>query len=347
MRKAIIALLIVAIAFVPVAALFAEGQAEEGEDAGDAQRHAFIFKNTGNPYGEKQMDGFRVGIEEQGYDAILRAPDQPTAEAQIQIIEQLVAQRVQSIAITGNDFDALEPALSRAMDQGITVASADSAVNPDSRMVHVNQADAEMIGRTLIQAAYDMADGAGDIAILSATSQASNQNLWIEWMNTELEENAEKYASLNLVRVAYGDDLRDKSVSETEGLLQSFPDLEVIIAPTTVGIAAASRVITDRGLIGEVKVTGLGLPSEMAEYIENGACPYMYLWNPIDVGYLTAYTVTALNEGTITGAAGEVFQAGDLGEFQIVEASDGGTEILLGAPFEFNPENIDEWKDVY
>lgn len=343
MRKVVISLLIVMLAAAPAAVLFASGSGEQD----GAERHAFVFKNTGNPYGEKQMEGFEDGIVEQGGEAILRAPDQPTAEAQIQIVDQLVAQQVTSISITGNDFDALEPVLSRAMDGGIPVLSADSAVNPDSRMVHINQADSEMIGRTLIQAAHDMADGDGDIAILSATSQASNQNLWIEWMETELEENPDKYADLELVRIAYGDDLRDKSVSETEALLQSYPDLEVIIAPTTVGIAAAGRVITDNDLIGEVYVTGLGLPSEMAEYIENGATPYMFLWNPIDVGYLTAYAATALASGDITGAAGETFSAGRLGEFEIVEASDGGTEVLLGAPFRFDPDNIDEWKDVY
>jgi rhamnose transport system substrate-binding protein len=341
MKKTIILFCIV-LMLMPAAMIFANGQDEDA-----TPRHAFIFKNTGNPYGDKQMEGFAEGIEEQGFEAILRAPDQPTAEAQIQIIEQLITQKVASISITGNDFDALEPVLNRAMDEGIVVLSADSAVNPNSRMTHINQADSEMIGRTLIQAAYDMADGAGDIAILSATSQASNQNLWIEWMQKELAENPGKYADLNLVRIAYGDDLRDKSVSETEGLLQSFPNLEVIIAPTTVGIAAAGRVITDRGLIGEIKVTGLGLPSEMAEYIENGACPYMFLWNPIDVGYLTAYAATAAVAGEITGAAGETFSAGRLGDFEIVPASDGGTEVLLGAPFKFDPDNIEEWKTVY
>ena len=341
-RKSIVLVLVLIVAFAPLA-VFAGGRAETAE----TERHAFIFKNTGNPYGEKQMEGFAEGIREQGYEAILRAPDQPTAEAQIQIIEQLIAQRVKSISITGNDFDALQPALTRAMNEGITVLSADSAVNPASRQVHVNQADSEMIGRTLIQAAYDMAGGSGEIAILSATSQASNQNLWIEWMQKELAENPSKYADLELVRIAYGDDLRDKSVSETEGLLQTFPDLKVIIAPTTVGIAAAGRVITDRGLIGEVFVTGLGLPSEMAEYIENGACPYMFLWNPIDVGYLTAYAATALVDGDMTGAAGDSFSAGRLGDFEVVTAGDGGTEILLGAPFKFEPSNIDEWKTVY
>lgn len=342
--KRIIGVLIVLLILLAPLAVVASGRQEA---AAGPERHAFIFKNTGNPYGEKQMEGFADGIREQGHEAILRAPDQPTAEAQIQIIEQLIAQRVQSISITGNDFDALQPVLTQARNQGITVLSADSAVNPASRQVHINQADSEMIGRTLIQAAYDMAGGAGQIAILSATSQASNQNLWIEWMQRELAENAAKYANLELVRIAYGDDLRDKSVSETEGLLASFPDLKVIIAPTTVGIAAASRVITDRGLIGEVFVTGLGLPSEMAEYIENGACPYMFLWNPIDVGYLTAFAATALNEGRMTGAVGDRFSAGRLGSFEVVAAGDGGTEVLLGAPFRFDPSNIDEWKTVY
>ncbi len=342
--RKLVTVLIVAMVVVAPLTVFGGGQRE----AADApERHAFIFKNTGNPYGEKQMEGFAEGIREQGHEAILRAPDQPTAEAQIQMIEQLIAQRVTSISITGNDFDALQPALTQARNQGITVLSADSAVNPASRQVHVNQADSEMIGRTLIQAAYDMAGGEGQIAILSATSQASNQNLWIEWMQTELSENPGKYANLELVRIAYGDDLRDKSVSETEGLLASFPDLKVIIAPTTVGIAAAGRVITDRGLIGQVHVTGLGLPSEMAEYIENGACPYMFLWNPIDVGYLTAYAATALATGAITGAAGDSFSSGRLGSFEVVAAGDGGTEILLGAPFRFDPSNIDEWKTVY
>ncbi len=342
MKKTILLLFVVSMILTPVSFLFASGTQDSG-----VERHAFIFKNTGNPYGDKQMQGFIEGIEEQGFEAITRAPDQPTAEAQIQIIEQLITQQVSSITITGNDYDALEPVLTKAMDAGISILSADSAVNPASRITHVNQADSEMIGRTLIQAAYEIAGGSGDIAILSATSQASNQNLWIEWMEKELAENAGKYANLKLVRIAYGDDLRDKSVSEMEALLQSFPNLKVVIAPTTVGIAAAGRVITDRGLIGTVFVTGLGLPSEMAEYIENGSCPYMFLWNPIDVGYLAAYTATAVNDGDITGKVGDKFSAGRLGDFEIVSASDGGTEILLGAPFKFEPSNIAEWKTVY
>lgn len=313
------------------------------EDSG-TNKYAFVFKNTGNPYGEKMMDGFKAAIEELGGEVILRSPDQPTAEGQIQIIEQLITQKVAAIAIAGNDQDALEPVLKKAMDQGIKVLSVDSAVNTDSRQIHVNQANPERIGRIQIEAVSEIIGGEGQIAILSATSQATNQNLWIEWMKKELEK--PEYSKIELVKVAYGDDLRDKSVSETEALLKSYPDLKGIIAPTTVGIAAAGKVLTDKGLAGKVALTGLGLPSEMASYIESGVSPWMYLWNPIDVGEVAGYTAHGLVEGTINGDVGDKVEAGEMGSLEVVEDGD-GTQIMLGDPFKFDKENIAEWKDVY
>ena len=332
-----------------LAACSASTSPTSGEDSGSnaddgPKKHAMIFKNTGNPYGEKMMEGFEKAIKEVGGEVILRSPDQPTAEGQIQIIEQLITQNVDSITIAGNDFDALEPVLTKAMDKGIKVVSVDSAVNPNSRMVHVNQANPERIGAGQIEAVADMIGGKGEIAILSATSQASNQNLWIDYMKKELEK--PEYKDIELVKVAYGDDLRDKSVSETEALLKSYPNLKAIIAPTTVGIAAAGKVLTDKGLAGKVKLTGLGLPSEMASYIENGVSPYMFLWNPIDVGYTAGYTANALVEEDITGKLGDSFEAGDMGPQEVVEDGD-GTQVMLGDPFKFDANNINEWKEVY
>ena len=139
-----------------------------------------------------------------------------------------------------------------------------------------------------------------------------------------------------------------KSTDQTAALLQKYPDLKVICAPTTVGIAAAAKVLQDNS--SSCKLTGLGLPSEMSEYIGDDdahSCPYMFLWNPEDVGRLGAYTSIALVNEEITGAAGDKFTAGDLGEYEVTEASDGGTEVILGSPFKFDPSNIDEWKDVY
>ena len=306
--------------------------------------YAFVAKDVQNPYMQKVYDGFEKACKEIGAEPLYKGPEAATPEKQIEIINQLVAQNVAGIAIAANDADALQPALTEAMDAGIKVISLDSAVNKDSRQTHIQQADPEKIGRGLIQAAYEMVDGNGGIAVLSATAQATNQNLWIEWMKKELEENPEKYANTPLIKVAYGDDDPTKSTSETQALLTD-SSIKVISAPTTVGMLAAGKVLQYKQ--SDVKLTGLGLPSEMAPFIEDGTCPWMYLWNPVDIGYLSGYTMDALVKGTITGDVGGSFNAGDLGEKKITEAADGGTEVMLGDPFKFDTENIAEWKEVY
>lgn len=316
----------------------------EANTNSDGATYAFVAKDVQNPYMQKVYDGFKKACDSVGAVALYKGPEAASPEKQIEIINQLTAQGVAGIAIAANDENALQPALQEAMDAGIKVISLDSSVNKDSRMTHIQQADPEKIGRGLIQAAYEMVGGNGGIAILSAASTATNQNLWIEWMKKELEENADKYKSTPLVKIAYGDDDPTKSTSETQALLQN-ADVKVIIAPTTVGMLAAGKVLQDKK--SDVKLTGLGLPSEMAPFIEDGTCPWMYLWNPVDIGYLAGYTMDALVKGTITGAEGETFSAGDLGEKSITAAADKGTEVMLGDPFKFDPQNIAEWKKIY
>ena len=326
------------------------GKTSNTEKGASAKTYAIVVKNAGNPYNEKESAGFKEVIEAAGATCIVKAPESATAEAQITMINELVAQKVDAIAIAGNDPDALQPALKQAMAAGIKVLSLDSAVNKDSRLVHVNQAGTVLIGTTLVDAVADIAgaDG-GQFAILSATSQATNQNSWIDAMKADLEKDSR---NLELVKIAYGDDEFQKSVDETEALIKNYPDLKVICAPTTVGMMAAGKVLTDKGLTDKIKLTGLGLPSEMADYIgEDKACPYMFLWNPLDIGALAAHTAIALVDGKITGKAGETFTAGKLGDdngkYTIVDAADGGTEIILGSPFKFDSANINDWKTVY
>ena len=307
---------------------------------------ALVTKSAGNAFMELLGSGFKDAVEASGGTAIIKDPASATADAQISEISSLISQGVDSILVAANDENALKAVLKEATDAGIKVLTVDSDVSADSRAVFINQASTELIGQTLLDAVYDIAGGEGQYAILSATSQATNQNAWIEAMKNAAAADS-KYSKLELVEVAYGDDEPQKSTDQTQALLQNYPDLKVICAPTTVGIAAAAKVLQDQK--SSVKLTGLGLPSEMAEYIGDDdahSCPYMYLWNPIDLGRLAGYTSIALVDGTITGAAGDKFTAGDLGDYTIEEI-DGSTQIILGPPFKFDPSNIDDWKTVY
>lgn len=306
---------------------------------------AMVVKNLGNPFFEAAEKGGKEAAEELGIEFIFQGPSTPTAEGQIEIIDALIAQEVDAIAITANDPDALVPVCKKAMDAGIKVIAWDSAVAPEGRDIFVNQADMEAIGRIQVQMLGEMIDYQGQIAVLSAASTMANQNTWIEWMKEELKDS--KYEDMELVGVVYGDDLREKSYTEAQGLFKSYPDLKGIISPTTVGIAAAGRALTDAGLCGEIALTGLGLPSEMAEYIKSGCCEAMALWNPIELGYMATHVSYLMASGEITGKPGETLTSGKLGERTVVDDGAGGGMVMLGPPFQFNADNIDQWKDVY
>jgi rhamnose transport system substrate-binding protein len=306
---------------------------------------ALIAKHTGNPYFDKVNEGAVEASKELGDTLIFQAPATSDVAGQIELAEALVAQKVDVIGFSANDPDALVPVGKKAMDAGIKVMSWDSAVAPEGRMVHENQADPELVGRVEVQMLGEMIGYEGQIAILSAGATMTNQNTWIEWMKEELKD--PKYAKMELVGVVYGDDDRQKSLNEAQGLFKSYPDLKGIISPTTVGIAATGKALTDAGLCGKIALTGLGLPSEMAEYIKSGCCTAMALWNPIDQGYLTTYIAHYLADGTLTPAAGESFSAGRMGEFSVVEVAPGDLQVYQGPPFQFNADNIDQWASVY
>ena len=310
----------------------------------DGMKIALVGKSAGNAFFEIAASSFVEAAEAEGATVDVVYPEAATADAQIKVLDNLISQAPDAICISANDVNALQAKLEEAMDAGIKVSSFDSAPNPDSRQIFINQAGTKAVGQALMDAVCDLAGGEGQWAILSATSQAANQNAWIEAMKTVIEED-DTYSKLELVEVAYGDDEPQKSTDQTLALMANYPDLKVICAPTTVGIAAAAKVLQDSDT--QIKLTGLGLPSEYIGADDEHSCPYMFLWNPLDVGRLGAYTSIALINGDITGEAGETFTAGDMGDYEIVEAADGGTEVILGAPYRFDETNIEEWASVY
>lgn len=312
---------------------------------------AIVTKSIGNPYNMREAEGFKEVIEAEGGTCVISHPEFPTAAAQVPILQSLISQEVDAIAIAANDASTLVQPLKEVAEAGIKVCTLDSDLDAGSRLTFCNQTSADLVGQTLMDAVYDLTGGAGQYAILSATTEATNQNAWIAAMKA-VSEGDEKYADLELVTIAYGDDVADKSAEETRKLLEDYPDLKVICAPTTVGLTAAAKVLVDAG--SEVRLTGLGLPSETADYMGNDAehpCPYMYLWNPVDLGRLAAYTCIALADGTITGQVGETFEAGSLAgspyTLTALESDENASQIIMAEPFKFTPENIDEWKNEY
>ncbi|HWM75216.1 MAG TPA: rhamnose ABC transporter substrate-binding protein [Nocardioides sp.] len=307
-----------------------------GGEGGDSSAITFLPKNLGNPYFDASTTGGERAAEEFGGSIEEVGPDQATPDSQVSFINTAAQQGVGALVVSANDPTAICDALNEARDAGVKVVTFDSDTDPECRDLFVNQADAAGIAKTQVDMIAEQIGGSGEIAILSAAANATNQNAWIELMEQELETN---YPDVELVDTVYGDDDDQKSFDQTAALLSEHPNLKGIVSPTTVGIAAAARYLSDSEYKGKVSLTGLGTPNQMREYIENGTVTEFALWNPEDLGYLAAFTANALAEGDIEGEEGDTFEAGELGEYTV--GADG--TVLLGDPFVFNADNIDDF----
>jgi len=308
--------------------------------AQDNMRIALVVKALGIGFFEAAHKGAEEAAAELGnVEIIYTGPTDTTAEGQIEVINSLIAQGVDAIAVSANDTDALVPTLKKAQQRGITVISWDSGVAEEGRQVHLNPSSNALIGNMIIKLAADHLPDGGQVALLSATTTSTNQNIWIEEM-TKVMGN---YPGIEVVSTVYGDDLADKSYREAQGLMQSYPDLDAIIAPTSVGIVAAAQAVEDAGKIGEVNVTGLGLPSEMAGAIESGASKSFAIWNPIDLGYSATMIAHALASGDATAEPGAEISIGRMGTITLDETN----SAAMADPFVYDSSNIDEFKSIF
>src|SRR5688572_26212045 len=299
---------------------------------------AFLPKQVNNPYFTTSDNGGKAAVEEFGGKYSETGPSEASPSAQVSYINTLSQQKTDVIVVSANDKDAICGALNEARQGGAKVVTFDSDTNPTCRDLFINQATADGIAKIQIKLIAEAigADG-GEIAILSATANATNQNAWIEMMKTELGK--PEYSKLKLVATVYGDDQDQKSFTETQALLAKYPNLKGIISPTTVGVAAAARYLSGSTYKGKVQLTGLGTPNQMRAFVKDGTVKAFALWNPADLGYLAAYAGGALASGIITGKEGEKFKAGKLGEFTVGKDA----TVLLGDPFTFNASNIEQF----
>ncbi|MET8310361.1 MULTISPECIES: rhamnose ABC transporter substrate-binding protein [unclassified Micromonospora] len=316
----------------------ASGAANPDAAIKEGLKIAFLPKALNNPYFTVSDNGGKDAVTEIKGEFKEVGPSEASASSQVSYINTLSQQGMDVIVTSANDPNAICGALNQAKAAGAKIVTFDSDTKPECRQIFVNQVTAEGIAENQVKLISQQIGGEGEIAILSATANATNQNAWIALMKEELKK--PEYSKIKLVTVAYGNDDDQKSFQETQGLLQSYPNLKGIISPTTVGVAAAGRYLSGSQYKGKVKLTGLGTPNQMRQYVKDGTVDAFALWSPADLGYLAAYAGAALASGQITGAEGDKFKAGKLGEFTV--GKDG--VVILGPPTVFDKSNIDQFQ---
>jgi rhamnose transport system substrate-binding protein len=309
--------------------------------AADPLKIVYIGKNTGNPYFDSITGGFEDACKSLGCEFEFVAPATAEATSQIPFIEAQIQRGVNVIGIAPNSPDALNQVLDDARSKGILVltVNGDLVGNESHRDATILPVDFTKTGPNQVELMGSMIGYKGDIAILSATTEAPDQNTWIAAMNDTLKNDA-KYKDMKLVATVYGDDQPEKSTTEMEALLSNYPNLVGVIAPTTVGIAAAAQVVQSRGIASTVHVTGLGLPSEMRDFVKDGTVSAFQLWSPYNEGWLAAHFAVGVLGGTIKNEVGATFDVPNLGTITINDKNAMNTQAELTT---FNKDNIDQF----
>jgi ABC-type sugar transport system substrate-binding protein len=295
---------------------------------------ALLPKSKGNQYFVTCEKGARAAAEELNAELKFDGPINSDPAKQNEIVENWITDGVDVIAAACENKDSISTALKKAQAAGIKVVTYDADANTDARSFFVNQATAQGIGEQLMDTAARLTGEEGEFAIITGTLTASNLNEWIKYIK---ERNAAKYPNMKLVDIKPCDDQKDKAQQEATNLLSAYPNLKAIIGVCSPAVPGTAEAVKQAGKAGAVKVLGLGLPSENKAYVKEGVTQAVILWNVEQLGYLSVMAGAAVAKGELVAGAKE-FNAGKLGKIEVV-----GDNIVLGKPFVFTKENIDQF----
>jgi len=342
------------ILMLPIALLLADSgiavaQSPATATPGKALNMMFVPKFLGTDKYGKLFDEAHQGTVEAAkelqnpglllYTAPIQAGRGPS---QSEIVAAAAADGVKAIMMSNASGDQVVPALKAARAKGVKVVSWDSPIpSAQDEDVYIQQVDFSQAGQLMADMALDsLGPAGGQVAILSTFPDAPFQNAAIAQFDAALKQ--PKYAKLEQVDLAYGNDDPALTAKQALALVDKHPDLKLILIPTSTVIVPAAQALQDKGLCDKVKVGGFGLPSEMGVYTRNGCAAQYAQWSFVDLGYLSYYTAYLLATHAIKAEAGQQFMAGRMGKYTIVKdpGRPHGLRVLMGPWAVYDKANL-------
>jgi len=243
--------------------------------------------------GVKEFGAANVGV----VNARQIGPAQSDAAQQQRLVEDLVAKKVDAIAVVSMDPLTLEPVLKRALDRGIKVVTHE-ADNQKNTLVDIEAFDNTAYGARLNERLAECMGKTGKWSSLLGSLGSQSQVQWADGG----ANNAKKYPKMVLVD-AKNETANDaeKAYGKAKEILRKHPDIKGFQGSSSLDVLGIGRAIEEAGLTGKICVYGTGLPSEAAKFLESGAVGGIAFWDPKDAGIMMNKAALMLVQGkTIT-----------------------------------------------
>lgn len=297
---------------------------------------AFVPKLVGIPYFTAMQEGGDAAASALNVKFIYTGPTTASVEGQIQVINNLITEGVNAIAVSANDPVSLVPIMQKAMSKGILAMAADSDVATPGRKIFVEQATSKGLGYALMDETAKYLGGKGYFAIISGGETATNLNEWIMYIKEDLKN----YPNIHLLTIRYAGESISGAEQTAAEIMEAFPQVQVLIGMNSTASPGAAAGIKLLNKVGKVVTIGITDPILMTQYMKEGISPSCVLWNPKDLGYLTVWAAVQLLEGN-TLPANTPMSVPGITEKPTYDPQTG--ILLLGAPLVYTPQNVDQY----
>jgi len=329
MKKSVVFVLVVALAVLSLSAVaFAK------------YKIAFVPKLIGIPYFNAMEEGGKKAAQDLDVEFIYTGPVTADVAKQIEIVDNLITQGVNAIAVAPNDPAAIAPVLKKAKEKGILVMTSDTDGAEGIRDVFVNQALQDEIGYTVMDELAKAMGEEGEFAIVSCGPTAWNLNTWILY---ELQRLA-NYPKMKLVTIRYAEEDVQQAINVMLDLINAFPNLKGVIGQCSTSAPGVAEAIEQAGKSGQIMAGGLSVPSMMAKYVKSGTVKSFVCWNPVDLGYLTVWAAKYLLDGN-QFEDGKEYEVPGISTKPRYIAKD--KMLVLGPPMVFDISNIEQFEKLF
>ncbi|KJX85480.1 Autoinducer 2-binding protein lsrB AI-2-binding protein lsrB [Agrobacterium tumefaciens] len=254
---------------------------------------ATVVKVDGIAWFDRMRDGVEQFKGDTGNDVWMVGPSQADAAAQVQLVENLIAQGVDAIAIVPFSVEAVEPVLKKARDRGIVVISHEAS-NIQNVDFDIEAFDNKAYGANLMKELGKSMGGKGKYVATVGSLTSKSQMEWIDGAVEYQKANFPEMSQATERLETYDDANTD--YTKLKEAMTAYPDITGILGAPMPTSAGAGRLIAEGGLSGKVFFSGTGLVSVAGEYIKNDNIQYIQFWDPAVAGYAMNMLAVAVLE---------------------------------------------------